>query len=237
MFKGHHDRRKVTDWAYEELRDAIVELRLAPGEPLRELTLAEGLGVSKTPVREALGRLEQEGLVETASFKGAVVSSYSSRDLQEIYELRELFEGVCALRAAQARKPEVVEALQANLEKSCQARDAKDAAALTALLDEFDAIIYRQPDNARIQALIENLLAHLRRIGKLTQGIPGRIEASVEEHAEVVGAIVAGDADTAERSIRAHIRSVMDDQLRALESSPEIFAPQALRGHRVSHAD
>src|SRR5215470_17870915 len=80
VFSGRHDRRKVTDWVYEELKSAIVDLRLSPGDPLREATLAEQLGVSKTPIREALTRLEQEGLVETTSFKGAVVSGYSRPD-------------------------------------------------------------------------------------------------------------------------------------------------------------
>src|SRR5437899_10901861 len=89
VFSGRHDRRKVTDWVYEELKAAIVDLRLAPGEPLREATLADQLGVSKTPIRQALTMLEQEGLVETTSFKGAVVAGYSRQDLLEIYELRE----------------------------------------------------------------------------------------------------------------------------------------------------
>src|SRR5262247_3560247 len=96
VFSGRHDRRKVTDWVYEELKSAIVDLRLAPGDPLREATLADQLGVSKTPIREALTRLEQEGLVETTSFKGAVVTGYSRRDLREIYELRALLEGAAA---------------------------------------------------------------------------------------------------------------------------------------------
>ena len=84
VFSGRHDRRKVTDWVYEEVREAIIDLRLKPGEPLREATMAEQLGVSKTPVREALTRLEQEGLVETASFKGAVVSGYSARPERDL---------------------------------------------------------------------------------------------------------------------------------------------------------
>jgi len=102
VFTGRHDRRKVTDWVYEELKAAIVQLRLAPGSPLREGTLAEQLGVSKTPIREALTRLEQDGLVETTSFKGAVVTGYSRQDLIELYELRELLENAAA-RAAPSR--------------------------------------------------------------------------------------------------------------------------------------
>ena len=101
VFSARHDRRKVTDWVYEEVRGAIIDLRLQPGTPLREAAIAEQLGVSKTPVREAIGRLEQEGLVETTSFKGAVVSCYSQDDLREIYELRELLEGAAARTAAE----------------------------------------------------------------------------------------------------------------------------------------
>src|SRR3954451_23335924 len=98
VFTERHDRRKVTDWVYEEIREAIIDLRLGPGDPLREAAIASQLGVRKTPIREALTRLEQEGLVETTSFKGAVVSGYSPRDLEEIYELRALLEGA-AVRA------------------------------------------------------------------------------------------------------------------------------------------
>ena len=93
VFSGRHDRRKVTDWVYEEAARPSSTCAWQPGEPLREAAIAEQLGVSKTPVREALTRLEQEGLVETTSFKGAVVSGYSPQDLTEIYELRELLRG------------------------------------------------------------------------------------------------------------------------------------------------
>ena len=131
IFSGRHDRRKVTDWAYEEIRDAIIGLRLQPGDSLREAALAERLGVSKTPVREALGRLEKEGLVETTSFKGAVVSSYSREDLIEIYELRELLEGAAARTAADRSSTETVDRLRDIVERSRELR-----AAGTPLVDE-----------------------------------------------------------------------------------------------------
>ena len=72
----------MTDVVYEQLKAAIVELRIPPGERLREAAIAQGLNVSKTPVREALGRLEQDGLVELSSFKSAVVTAYTAQDLQ-----------------------------------------------------------------------------------------------------------------------------------------------------------
>jgi DNA-binding GntR family transcriptional regulator len=219
VFSGRHDRRKVTDWVYEELKKAIVELRLPPGEPLREASLAERLGVSKTPIREALTRLEREGLVETTSFKGAVVTGYAREDLIEIYELRELLENL-AVRAAAGSMDDVGRAQLGRVgRESRKLAKAANPAKLTELLSEFDALVFAQIHNRRIRALIENLQAHLTRIGQLTTVIPGRIQASVTEHEKIIEAIAAHDPDLAERLMSEHIRSVRDDQLQALDEA------------------
>jgi DNA-binding GntR family transcriptional regulator len=216
VFSARHDRRKVTDWVYEELKAAIVDLRLAPGDPLREATLAGQLGVSKTPIREALTRLEQEGLVETTSFKGAVVTGYSRQDLREIYELRELLENTAA-RAAAESMTEVDRARLSRISRdSRKLSKSNDVAGLAALLSEFDDVLFDQVRNSRIRALVENLRSHLTRIGHLTAEIPGRLKASVDEHEKIVEAIAAHDPELAERQMSEHIRSVRDDQLRAL---------------------
>jgi DNA-binding FadR family transcriptional regulator len=81
--------------------------------------------------------------------------------------------------------------------------------------------VYAQVTNERIRALIENLRAHLTRIGKLTEAIPGRVEASVEEHAAIVEALVARDPDEAERLMRVHIGSVLADQLATRQASQD----------------
>jgi GntR family transcriptional regulator, rspAB operon transcriptional repressor len=220
VFSGRHDRRKVTDWVYEELKSAIVDLRLAPGDPLREATLAEQLGVSKTPIREALTRLEQEGLVETTSFKGAVVSGYSRQDLIEIYELRELLENAAARVAAESMPDADRDRLGRICRESRKLAKGGDAPGLAALISAFDDVLFDQVRNSRIRALIGNLRAHLTRIGQLTAEIPGRIEASVDEHEKILEAIAARDPDLAERRMSQHIRSVRDDQLRALGEAP-----------------
>jgi GntR family transcriptional regulator, rspAB operon transcriptional repressor len=220
VFSGRHDRRKVTDWVYEELKSAIVDLRLAPGDPLREAALAEQLGVSKTPIREALTRLEQEGLVETTSFKGAVVSGYSRQDLIEIYELRELLENAAARAAAESMPDADRDRLRRICRESRELKKGNDAAGLATLISAFDDVLFDQVRNSRIRALIENLRAHLTRIGQLTAEIPGRIEASVDEHEKILEAIAARDPEQAERQMSEHIRSVRDDQLRALGEAP-----------------
>jgi len=222
MFGALSGRRTMTDAVYEQLKAAIVELRIPPGAPLREAEIAQGLSVSKTPVREALGRLEQDGLVTLNSFRSATVTDYTARDLQEIYELREIIE-VAAARAAAESMSEKGLADLGRIASECVRLNAEGgggggerAAELVQLISEFDTVLYEEVANRRIRAILDNLAAHLARIGRLTTEIPGRIDASVREHAQIYEAIERRDPETASRFMRDHIRSVRDDQLRAL---------------------
>jgi GntR family transcriptional regulator, rspAB operon transcriptional repressor len=211
-------RRKLTDWVYDELKSSILDLRLRPGDPLRETAIAEGLGTSKTPVREALAWLEMDGLVETEVFKGAFVSGYSHRDLEEIYELRLLLEVQAARTAAESMDGDMRKRLQSISTESRQSLRRGHILRLAQLIDEFDTILFDNLENRRIRALIANLRDHLIRIGHLTQTIPGRMEASVFEHDHIIEAIVDFDVERAGDMMRSHILSVKSDQLAALEA-------------------
>jgi DNA-binding GntR family transcriptional regulator len=237
MFGALSGRRTMTDAVYEQLKAAIVELRIPPGAPLREAEIAQGLSVSKTPVREALGRLEQDGLVTLNSFRSAAVTDYTARDLQEIYELREIIEVAAARAAAESMSDKGLADL-GRIASECVRLNAQGGAAaggsaggggtgggggsadgateLVQLISEFDTVLYEEVTNRRIRAILDNLSAHLARIGRLTTEIPGRIDASVREHAQIYEAIERRDPETASRFMRDHIRSVRDDQLRAL---------------------
>ena len=145
VFTARPDRRKMTDWVWEEMREAIIELRLRPGEPLREVALAEQLGVSKTPLREAFARLEQEGLVETTSFKGAVVTGYSERDLKEIYELRALLEGAAARAAAERSTDETLQrAARPGRPQPRRFATRATSSGWRGCLEQFDLLVYAQ---------------------------------------------------------------------------------------------
>ncbi len=212
---GSRGRQKLTDRAYDELKAAILDLRLPPDTPMREATLAEDLGISKTPVREALAWLERDGLVETQVFKGAVVTGYSQLDLEEIYELREVLE-VAAARQAAASLDEITAATLRHLSDECRAAVRTGRAKqLARLIGQFDTVLFDSLRNRRMQAVVANLRDHLVRIGHLTEEIPGRLESSVEEHDRIVQAIIARDAVAAAEMMRRHITSVRDDQLRA----------------------
>ncbi len=214
---GH---RQLSQLVYELVREEIIDLVILPGMHLREADLAQRFSVSKTPVREALLRLKKDGLVEIIAFRGAVVIDYTHNDLIEIYQLREILEGACAREAAQSIDvDEVVElgrVVRASEESLAQGRSDL----LPELFNSFDEIIYRQTRNQRMVEMLKYLDGHLRRIGNLTVGIPGRLDKSVQQHAEIYDAIAMRDPEEAERKMRHHIRSVLADQMATFRVNP-----------------
>lgn len=205
--------RQLKDVVYARLRQQIIDFEYRPGDPLKEADLAQRLGVSKTPIREALLRLHEDRLVHIAPYKGAVVAGYSREDLLHIYGLRELLEGACAREAAQTAEPSALTELARIVQETLRAADKPESQASAALLSAFDEIIYQQTRNPYIAALITNLHAHLQRIGQLTVRIPGRFARSAAQHEGIYEAIVRHDQDGAERLMREHVTSVMLDQL------------------------
>jgi DNA-binding GntR family transcriptional regulator len=211
------EHRQLKDSVYLKLREEIVTAKLPPGYVLREAELAARFGVSKTPLREAFVRLEQDGFVQIAPYRSAVVGGYSRQDLREIYEVRELLEGLCAREAAVSIATEDLAALNRIVRDSAAALEAGDAERLAALLDEFDVLLYAQSKNSRITAMLNNIRDHVTRIGRLTVAIPGRMGTSVREHEGIYEAIVQRDGLRAETLMRQHILSVMADQLANLD--------------------
>lgn len=218
------EHRQLKDSVYLKLRQEIVTATLPPGYVLREAELAARFGVSKTPLREAFVRLEKDGFVQIAPYRSAVVTGYSQQDLREIYEVRELLEGLCAREAAVNIATEDLAALSRTVRDSAAAFEAGDTGRLTALLDEFDVVLYAQSRNGRITAMLENIRDHVIRIGRLTVAIPGRMGTSVREHQAIYEAIVQRDGPRAETLMRQHIRSVMADQLASLD--PDSVSPR-----------
>lgn len=171
------------------------------------------LGVSKTPIRQALSWLERDGLVEMEVFKGAVVTGYSRRDLEEIYELRLLLEVTAVRQAATFLEAETRRRLVSVSAASRHALEAGNTKRLVQLIDEFDEILFDSLQNRRIRALIGNLRDHVKRIGHLSEQSPGRLAASVVEHERIIQAITDGDPEAGARTMREHIVSVQAQQL------------------------
>jgi DNA-binding GntR family transcriptional regulator len=219
---GH---RQLKDTVYLQLRDDIVNGVLPPGAVLREAELAARFGVSKTPLRDALVRLQKDGFVEIPPYRSAVVVGYRRTDLREIYELRELLEGACARQAAFHIGVDALAELSRIVRASFDCVRGDEVLPgreddLVTLLDQFDLVMYAQARNRRIEEMVGNIRGHIQRIGRLTTGIPGRLAKSVPEHQAIYEAIVQRDGAAAETLMRRHILSVMADQLSSITEVP-----------------
>ncbi len=187
------------------LEQEIVTGALKPGTRLDETLLAERFGVSRTPIREALTRLAAAGLVEIRPRRGAIVATITIRDLMNMFEVMANLEGVCARLAARRITPEEKEELIA----------VQEACAALSETDRFDDyyqlnvvlhnLIYKASHNNYLEKQTRELRARLAPHRRLQVRIPGRIKTSSDEHGELVAAILAGDADLAEKLTRDHV--------------------------------
>jgi DNA-binding GntR family transcriptional regulator len=207
---------QVKDLVYERLRESLIDLTFAPGEPLREAALVERFGVSKTPIREALVRLEREGLVEIAPYRGARARTYNDADVREFYEIREILEAECVRRASQETDGGIRDALTRNVDSSASALEQGDLRTVAERLDEFGALLLSQLRNGIITDLVERLQAHLRRIGRTSQN-EDHLSSIIAEHRAILRAITARDAESAQDLLRRHLQQLRDDQLKAAD--------------------
>lgn len=217
----YQDRRRLTDEAYNELKRAIIELKFKPGDVLRESAIGRQLGISKTPVREALLKLEHDGLVELIPFRGAQVSGYGADDIREILELRAIVQSARVRRVAGERDEDMIRLLRSNVAAG-RPQTWRTYGTSSMLFDEFDAILVSRLDNRRAVSLIGNLQDHMMRIGQLAVGLPGRAAKCIEQQAHIVDALEAGDPDAAGEAMRQHIESVLKDGLFALETNDDV---------------
>ncbi|MFB2583233.1 GntR family transcriptional regulator [Herbiconiux sp. P15] len=200
---------QVKDVVYLRIRDRIVDLTFAPGESLREVALSAMFGVSKTPIREALVRLERDGLVEIVPYRGARVRRYTEEDVRELFDARGILETECVRRAASTRDAAVIAALTANIEETALALEAHDEDRAAAGLDAFDDILFGMLHNKLLSDVFDRLSVHLKRIGKMGASVE-RFRDSLQFHREIVSAIEAGDPAGAAAVMREHIGSVRE---------------------------
>lgn len=191
---------------YQILRQAIITEQIPAGERLVERKLAQQLGVSRTPVREAIRRLESEGLVRHISRKGVVVARMSPREVWDVYNIRSVLEGLAARLAAQWISAEELAELEDYLVQMEQAANDKDLERLNSLHPRFNEIIYRASRNPRLHRMINNLADYVTGFTRIGYTAPGRLREVSEEHRAIFEAIKRGDADEAEQQLRHHIK-------------------------------
>jgi DNA-binding GntR family transcriptional regulator len=201
----------LKDKAYAAIKDAILTLELEPGTPLVESDLADQLGISKTPVRDALQELERDGLVTRLPFKGTYVTEVTERDLREIFQLRAVLEGLAARLATSLLTPQELDELDHNLSAAEDALARGDLALCSRLGKSVHDAIIEKADNVRLISMIRNLDESLLRFRALSDRTSGRLDKSLREHRRILDALRRQDAYAAEESVRDHLHSVLEN--------------------------
>ena len=215
----------LAEFVQQQVRQAIHGGRFGPGERLRETEVADWLAVSRTPVREALRRLEAEGLLTFVPWRGVVVAELDRRQVTELYAMRTILEGAAARLAAQHVGEAEIDLMEGLLARAKAATaSGGDAEALAAINRQFHQAIYTGAHNRYLMQSLETLRNSLALLRGTTFSVPGRAKAAHREHAAILAAVKARDADAAEQAARDHIRAAERARLRLLfdlEETPE----------------
>ncbi|MCC7371544.1 MAG: GntR family transcriptional regulator [Chloroflexi bacterium] len=202
--------QSMTLQAYAAIRQAIVDVHIRPGEPIAENTLARWLGMSRTPVREAILRLRQEGWVYSIHRKGLFVSPVSLSDFRELFETLEGLESIVARLVTERATPDDLARLRSIVERQEAATEADDREAWTAASRDFHTALAELAGNHHIADVRARLLDQAGRVSRLTLRLRPRPTEPTAEHRALFEAIAAGDVDRAmllAHAHRAHMRA------------------------------
>ncbi len=194
---------------YELLRDKIIQGEVPPGQAITEEWLSGQLNVSRTPIREALIRLQADGLVTLVKNKGAFVTPFTITDIVEILRLRTLLEGFAARSCVDFIPHESIRAIHDRLEGLAKTAGNLDEKAKAGM--ELHALIADTAGNARLKNIITTLQAQFMWVRFQAALIPGRVDRSLREHVKTAKAILAGDRNGAERYMKKHMENVFKD--------------------------
>jgi DNA-binding GntR family transcriptional regulator len=208
-------RTTLAERAYEEIRARIIDNRLAPGSPLDEEALMTELSIGRTPLREAVKRLESERLLIIYSHRGTFVPEVTIRDLREISDARRLLEGYAARRAAVPTSDAHRERLLACLQE-LQSLDARSASDLIQVDARIHEAIYAAMGNRYIQESLLQYFSLSMRMWNHVLPRLGTMEPHVQEHISLIQAVLDGDAQEAERLAIDHVTHFEDLVVAAL---------------------
>jgi DNA-binding GntR family transcriptional regulator len=207
--KDSPDTGTTVDTVYAALRRGILDGELSPSHRLRTDVIANELAVSRTPVREALRKLEAEGLVVASRHGGLMVRQLTEQDLTEIFYLREALEGMAARLAAENATREEIDELNALFEDMEASAARGDIVGLRELTGEFHMLVGRASHNARLVQSLQGLLDHARQAQSSTLYMQGRPANALKEHRGLLRAIEKRDPDLAETLARQHRRKTL----------------------------
>ncbi|HOA55061.1 MAG: GntR family transcriptional regulator [Clostridiaceae bacterium] len=192
---------------YNRIRNDILNGVYEPGESLVELKLSEELGVSRTPVREALRQLELEGLVQSVPNKGATVRGVTEQDIQDIYTIRMLIEGLAARWAAEKITPEELEELKEAVDLEEFYTTKSNYGNLLRFDTRFHDIIFKASKSKPLMYTLSTFHRYVQKARRVSMSSPERAAEVLQEHKAILQAIIDRDADRAEKLMTEHVRN------------------------------
>jgi len=204
MKKNIEKHMTLRESILETIRDAIISGSLKPGEKVAEPELAERFGISRTPIREAFRQLESEGYLTVVPRKGAVVVTFSQRDVEEFYAIKSILEGYAARKACEKLTPREIDKLQSINDKLRVLADEGDVRHFFKVHDNFHELFVRAADNDKLTEMILNLVGRFQRLRIASLSLSGRMAFSVQEHQKIIDAFRNGDAGLAENLVRSN---------------------------------
>jgi DNA-binding GntR family transcriptional regulator len=203
-----------SEFVFASLRDAIWEGRFAPGERIAEEEIAQSLGVSRTPVRDALRRLQERGMLVVGASRSLVVAELSKQQVLELYAMREILEGSAARFAAQHASEAEIGILRRVLDEFVMHAD--DARMLISLNRRFHRAVCEAAHNRYLIATLDGMHDALALLHSNTFRLPNRRTESDAEHRRIVRAITRRNPDEAEQAARNHVRAAQRTRFSAL---------------------
>lgn len=215
----------VRDKAYEALKEAIIRGRLRAGQRLVEAQLAETLNISRTPLREAILKLQSEGFVQRLSSGGAQVTPLSADEIRHLYAIREVLEGLAARDAAERITDEQLERLD-QLTRELEAIEAStDLERVARVGEQFHRIVLEASGNRQLAEHLRQLRGQIQRYRYLTIQVVGRGRAAAGEHAALLEVLRKRDSAEAEKVARWHIRQAWQSMISRLREV-NLVAPE-----------
>lgn len=210
---------RASERVYATLRADIIDWHLEPGAMLAEVEVSERLGVSRTPVREALARLLADGLVVAHGGRGVVVAPVSMHQIAQLFDLRQSLEQQLARLASRAPSRTAFDDLARELHDAPALIEQGDLVSYYDLVARLDEAMDAAADNPYVVSAVRSMRPHLARARRISQDNPARLRAAAREHALIAEAIAAGDGELAASATHIHL----DQSLKSiLASSHEV---------------
>ncbi len=207
---------ELNQQAYDEIRRRILDGELPPSSPISEYQLAADLNISRTPVREALKRLEEEGLVWSIPNKGTFIAEMSAQDVMEIYQVRERLEGLAARIAAEQMSEKDIHQLEYELSLLNKAESTGQADEIFQCDIRLHKLIIASTQNIRLVKILAMLDAQMHRVRIFFSQSPDWVQAVIQQHTIIVQRIKARDCEGAENAMVQHLRSACDRSVQVL---------------------